>query len=176
MANTWRSTYQAIAYAATKHMIDVFNASGSARYIRVYRVYAFNGHTTAVTGVVSAMQIRRIGTSVSSGTTITPIAHNTANSSLNANTTSGTGRTTTLGSLFRQFLWQNEEVIVTTLNFQALQCLVPYAEVWNAGYGDTNVEPIMCRSGQNEGVSLYNVTSTTVGSVDAEIEFTDAAS
>ena len=31
---------------------------------------------------------------------------------------------------------------------------MPFAEVWNAGYGDTNVEPLMCRASNSEGVSM----------------------
>jgi hypothetical protein len=52
--------------------------------------------------------------------------------------------------------------------------LVPFAEIWNAGYGDTNVEPLVCRS--SEGVQLLHSGTSAVGTADLEIEFTDAAS
>jgi hypothetical protein len=51
--------------------------------------------------------------------------------------------------------------------------LVPFAEIWNAGYGDTNVEPIVSRAA--EGVQLFHSGSSAVGTADLEIEFTDAA-
>lgn len=175
MANTWRATSQAVAYASAKHMLDVFNSSSSARYVRVYRCYMFNNGTAAVTGVLTNVQIRRT-TAASAGTTVTPVAHNSANSALDANTTAGTGRTITATSIFRQILFQNDEPAVSTLDMDALLTLVPYAEIWNAGYGDTNVEPLVCRAGQNEGVSIQQPGSNAVGTADLEMEFTDAAS
>lgn len=176
MANTWRATSQGVAYASNKAMLDVFNASSSARYIRVYRAYMFNNGTSAITGVLLNITVRRSSTSASAGTTVTPVAHSSGYSALDVNTTAGTGRTTTDGSLLRQLLYQNDEPAVTTLDMDALLTLVPFAEIWNAGYGDTNVEPVLCRSGQNEGFVIRSPGATAVGSADLEIEFTDAAS
>jgi hypothetical protein len=156
-------------------MIDLFNSSSSARYIRAYRIYMFNNGTTSVTGVLTNIQVRRSSAS-SGGTSITPIAHNLGNSALDANTTAGTGRTVTSSSVFRQVLYQNDEPAVTTLDMDALLTLVPFAEIWNAGYGDSNVEPIVCRAGQNEGVCVFQPGANAVGSCDLEIEFTDSAS
>lgn len=175
MANTWRATSQAVAYASNKDMLDVFNGSSSARFIRVYRCYMFNNGTSAITGVLLNITVRRI-TAASAGTTVTPVAHNAGNSALDANTSAGTGRTATDGSLFRQLLYQNDEPTVTTLDMDALLTLVPFAEIWNAGYGDSNVEPLTCRASNAEGVIIRSPGATAVGTADLEIEFTDAAS
>lgn len=175
MANTWRATSQAVAYASNKGMIDVFNSSSSARFIRVYRCYMFNNGTGAVTGVLLNITVRR-STAASAGTTVTPVAHNAGSSALDANTTAGTNRTITDGSLFRQLLYQNDEPAVTTLDMDAMLTLVPFAEIWNAGYADSNVEPLTCRGSQNEGVVIRSPGATAVGTADLEMEFTDAAS
>jgi hypothetical protein len=171
MADTWRATSQAVAYASAKNMIDVFNGASSTKTIKVYRIYIFNNGTASVTGVLTPLQIRRSSAS-SSGTTLTPIAHNLGNTALDANTTAGTGRTVTSTSIFRQILYQNDEPTVSTLDMDALLTLVPYAEIWNAGYGDSNVQPLTCRAGFAEGITLIQPGSNAVGTCDVEIEFT----
>lgn len=171
MAATWRATAQAVAFGNAKSMIDMFN--GAARVCRVYRLYQFNNGTAAVTGVLTAMRVNRT-TAASAGTTVTPVAHDTSSSALNGSTTAGTGRTITRTSIFRQYLWSNDEPAVSGATLDEWELLVPFAEVWNAGYGDANIEPITCR--QNFGVEIQNSGTTAVGSNDFEIEFTDAAS
>lgn len=175
MANTWQSATQGVTYAANKHMIDVFNSSSSTRYIRVYRAYLFNNGTSGVTGVLNTARVHILSTSVSGGTTITPIAMDTGNSGLNANTTSGFNRTTTIGSTIRQILHSPDEPAVTVLDWDSLGTLVPFAEIWNTGYGDSNIQPVTLRASENRGFSILSVTQT-VGSGDFEALFTDSAS
>jgi hypothetical protein len=173
MAATWRACSQTVAFASGKSMIDVFNATGSARIIRVYRMFQWNNTVTAISGSLTIMTIRRI-TAASSGTTVTPIKHDTNSSSLDANTTCGTGRTVTGSDVFRKYLWAAEEPVLTAVAQPNWELLIPNAEVWNAGYGDTNIEPLVCRAVQ--GVELRQEGSLAVHSNDFEIEFTDAAS
>lgn len=173
MAATWRATSGAVAYASSKDMLNVFNGTASTRIIRVYRAYWFNNGTAAVTGVLTTAQCRRI-TAASVGTAVTPVAHDTNSSALNAATTAGTNQTTTGTDIFRRFLFVNEEPIVAGTTQANWLTLVPFAEVWNAGYGDTNVEPVVCRATQ--GFQLFHSGTSAVGTADLEIEFTDAAS
>jgi hypothetical protein len=154
-------------------MLNVFNGTGSTRIIRVYRCYWFNNGTAAVTGVLTTAQVRRI-TAASGGTAVTPVKHDTDSSALNANTTCGTNQTTTGSDIFRRFLFVNEEPIVGGTTQANWLTLVPFAEIWNAGYGDTNVEPVTCRATQ--GLQLFHSGSSAVGTADLEIEFTDSAS
>lgn len=172
MSNTWRATAGAAAYASAKDMINVFNGAASARIIRARRAYQFNNGTTAVVGVLTTMQIRRI-TSASAGTAITPVAHDTSNSALDAATTAGTNQTVVGSDIFRRYVWSNDEPVVSGATQDEWELLVPNAEVWNAGYGDTNVQPIVCRAGQ--GFEIFHSGSTAVGTADLEIEFTDEA-
>jgi hypothetical protein len=173
MAATWRATSGGVAYASAKDMLNVFNGSATARVIRAYRCYWFNNGTTAVTGVLTTAQVRRI-TAASAGTAVTPVKHDTNSSALDAATTCGTGQTTTGSDIFRRFLFVNEEPVVAGTTQANWLTLVPFAEVWNAGYGDTNVEPITCRASQ--GIQLFHSGSSAVGTADLEIEFTDSAS
>ena len=173
MAATWRATSGAVAYANAKDMLNVFNGTGSTRIIRAYRAYWFNNGTAAVSGVITTAQCRRI-TAASAGTAVTPVKHDTNSSALNVNTTCGTNQTVTGSDIFRRFLFVNEEPVVGGTTQANWLTLIPFAEVWNAGYSDTNVEPIVCRATQ--GFELFHSGSSAVGTADLEIEFTDAAS
>lgn len=169
MAATWRATSGAVAYAATKDMLNVFNSTG-VQTVRVYRAWHFNNGTAAVTGVLTTMQCRRI-TAASAGTTVTPVAHDTSSAALSG-VSAGTAQTTTGTDIFRRYLYSNDEPAVSGATQDEWECLVPYAQVWESGYGDTNVEPIVCRAAQ--GFQLYHSGATVVGSADVEIEFTVA--
>ena len=171
MANTWHAQAAAVTYAANKAMLDLFNASSSAKTIRIYRMWLFNNQTTGVTGVFNNIRIHRQTVTPTGGTTITPVPHNTANAALDAGTTLGCGRTITVGSQFRQLLHSPDEPTLSTLDWDSMLTLVPYAEIWNSGYGDSNVEPLTCRAGQNEGIAVVSVNQT-VGLADLELEFT----
>lgn len=174
MADTWRATAQAITFATNKDMLDVLNATGSGRVVRVYRAFHFNNFVSAITGIIFGMTLRRI-TAATSGTTVTPIAHDTDNTALAAQITAGYNRTLTLAgtSLIRQYNFVNEEPIVAGVAQANWLTLIPFCEVWNAGYSDANVQPIVCREVQ--GFAFYSGT-VTVGANDFEIEFTNAAS
>jgi hypothetical protein len=172
MAATWRATGSAIAYASGKSMLDVFNGGASARIIRVYRSYWFNNGTASVTGVLTTGQITRTTTGTG-GTTVTPVKHDTNSGALDANTTCGSNRAPTATDIFRRFLFVNEEPVVGGLTMANWLTLVPFAEIWNAGYGDTNIEPLTCRTTQ--GVQMLHSGASAVGTADLEHEFTDAA-
>ena len=174
-ANTWQSATQGVAYGASKHMLDVHNASTSARAIRIYRAYLFNNGTAAITGVLNTARINTLNSTASGGTAVTPIAMALANSALDAATTSGFNRTLTVEAILRQVLHSPDEPVVTTLDWDSMGCLVPFAEWWNAGYGDTTIQPVTLAASANRGFSIQSITQT-VGSADLEIMFTDAAS
>ena len=175
MADTWQANAQGVTYAANKHMCAVFNGTSSTRYIRIYKALLLNNGTAAVAGVVNTARIYSLTTSMSGGTAITPIAMATANAALNANTTAGHNVTTTLGSILRQILHSPDEPTVSSLDWDSMGTLIPFATWWDAGYGDSNVQPFTCAPSENRGFSIYSVTQT-VGSADVEILFTNAAS
>lgn len=172
MANTWRSVSLGVAYAASKSMQDIFQAGTGSRVYRARRLYHFNNGVASVTGVLTTMQVTRT-TTASGGSAVTPVAHDTGNSALTADFSSGTGRTATASDVFRQYLYSNDEPVVSGSTLDEWELLVPFAEVWNAGYGDSNVQPIVARPGQ--GVQILHTGSTTVGTCDLENEFTDEA-
>ena len=171
MANTWRATAQGVTFASAKEMLGVFQAGAGSRVQRIYRMFQFNNQTVAITGVLTTMQVQRIS-SASGGTSVTPETHDTSNSAL-SDVTAGHARTVGLAALFRQYMWSNDEPGVSAGTIDEWELAVPFAEIWNSGYGDATVQPLTARPGQ--GYSMYHSGSTAVGVCDLEIEFTDAA-
>jgi hypothetical protein len=182
MAETWNVTITPIgasitaaAYANTKSMIHLYNNQNSSRILRVYRVYNFNNFITAANGPYNPMQIRKLSNiNSATGTAITPTAYDTNNTALNTiEISAGTNSTTPLySSILRRFLYSTDEPTGQGSSIDEFEILVPFAEVWNSGYGDSNIEPIVCRAGQ--GLDLYNVSGTN-GTAGCEIEFTNSA-
>lgn len=174
MANTWTAYAAGVAFAATKNMLAILN--GGSRVIRIRRIWLLNTQTAAVTGVLCNGDIRRYTGSPSMGspTTVTPVAHDTANSGLSS-VTIGTGGTLsgTGPSVFRGYLWSSDEAAVSGATVDELEMLPAFGLIWDAGYADANVQPIAIR--QNEMVAVYN-TGGAAGLVDVVIEFTDEAS
>lgn len=168
----WRATTQQQAYANPKSMIDIFNFK-TPRVYRIYRMWAFNNQYLYVVGVVGYLNIYRT-VSVSGGWTIAPIANDTSNLPLNVDLTCGTNRGVTLGSLFRRVGFSSDEPASYTIDWDAMLTLVAYAEIWNAGYSDSVVDPLTCRANVIEGYTIYSTIMTT-GVGDFEIEFTDKA-
>lgn len=171
MPNTWTASAQNTAFAANKHMLDVANGAASARVIRIYRAYAFNNLTTSTTGVLNVFRVNVTG-GATGGTPITPVSNNWNSTALDANTTCGTNRTIGSVTTIRTLLQSLDETQVGVPDWDALATMVPFALVWDAGYGDANIQPVTCRPGGTRGFSLQSITQT-VGSNDYEILFTD---
>lgn len=174
MANTWTGYNQGVSFGTNKVMMGLFNAG--TRVLRVARAGLLNNQTGAVSGVVCFMELRAYPATFSwtSPTSVTPVAHDTTNSALSSVTHGNSG---TPGgsspSVLRRILWSSDEPAVSSATSDELECFVPLNVIWDAGYGDTDVQKFAVR--QNEAFLLFN-TSGTVGLVDAWVEFTDAAS
>lgn len=172
MANTWTVYASSVAFAVNKNMIAVLN--GGSRVLRIRRVGLLNNQTVALTGAVCSGEIRRyVSAGLSGQSDITPLAHDTSNSAL-VSVTIGTGGTPSgTPSTFRRYVWSSDEPVVGGASVDELECLVPLNIIWDSGYGDANVQPLVLR--QNELFCIYN-TAGASGLVDLWIEFTDEAS
>ena len=173
MAETWHALHTSVAFASGKSMADLFNTDGT-KIEKVWRCWCFNATTATVTGGMTNMRIYRLTTGApTGGSTVTALAHDTNNAALPAGVTSGTGRTPTRGSAFRQWYWSTDESATGAGTIDELECLVPNALVWDSGYADSNVQPITCR--QNFGFELRQEGTTAVAStqIDVDFEFTN---
>lgn len=172
------ATFTAAAIGATfgnaKHMLSLFNGSGSSRVLRVKRVWVLNNQTTAVTGVLTTFSLRKTSAQ-SAGTAIAPTKHDSASSNLPAQILCATGSTVTNTSElpFRNWMWSNDEPAASSGTNDEFQCLVPLNCIFDAATGDTDIEPIVLRQG--EGLTVQHTGASAVGVCDIFIEFTDSA-
>lgn len=173
MAQTYTVAAQGISFALNKCMLGIFNGVGSGRIIRIYRVLLLNNQTVAVTGVLTTMELRRT-TAGSGGTTLTPVKHDSTNETPPAQLAVATNQTVTTSDLFRRFIWSNDEAVANAAaTLDELETLPSLNYIWDVGYDDANVEPIVLREGQ--GFAIVNTGNTSVGNVDLFIEFTLAS-
>ena len=95
--------------------------------MKLYRVWALNNQTGAVTGVLTSMLLRKIS-ALSAGTAVTPVAHDTGNTSFDlTSVTCVTGGTftNTGDTAFRQVMWSGDEPAVSSATSAELQCIWP---------------------------------------------------
>lgn len=161
-----------VTFASGKSMTDVQQTITGTNTLRVYRIWLFNNQTSAVTGVMTPMAIRHQNTAATVGTTSTFVKHSSANAAVGAQITAGFGRTIVAGSTVRKILWGNDEPAVSTATIDEMELLVPNCEIWNSGYGDSNVQPLTCVASAAEGVDLQQSGSSAVGVADIEFEVT----
>ena len=173
-ANTWTLLIQAKAFAASTVMAGILNGS-TTRTLKIRRIWAFNIQTAAVTGVICQFDLRfRSATAAwASPTSVTPVTHDTGNSALSS-CTAGHAGTPSGGTeyTFRRFIWSSDEAAASTATSDELECIVPFNLLWDAGYGDVNVQPLTLK--QDQMMYIYNV-SGAAGLADFAIEFTDEA-
>jgi hypothetical protein len=171
MANTWTLYGSGIAFAVNKAMTGILNTG--SRVIRIRRMGLLNNQTAAVTGVVCFGELRRYTTAGISGhTPLTPLTHDSLNSALVGVTAFTGGTPSGTVDVLRRYLWSSDEPAVSGATVDELECLPALSILWDAGYADQNVQPLVLR--QNEMLVLYN-TVGAAGLVDIWIEFTDEA-
>jgi hypothetical protein len=171
MAQTWTAYHSGVAFAATKVMGGVYNNHAS-EVLKIRRVGLLNGQTAGVTGVVCSLEMRSCTvTTWSAPTSVTPTTHDSTNSAPTTYT-SGNGGTLTAATgpfTFRRTIWSSDEAKLTTLTNNELECFVPLNILFDAGYGDANVQPMTLR--QTWMGYVWNV-SGAAGLLDVWIEFT----
>jgi hypothetical protein len=173
------ATYTAYAPGITlstalKGMLSLFNASGSGVVLKIYRIWVLNAQATGAAGVLGTFQIRRIRAQTTTGTaTVTPVKHDTLSATLPAQVTAVSGGTavTTDLELRRFFYVSDEPAVNTAVQWEDLQMFVPLSLVWDAGYGDSNVEPLTANEGQGFAV-VHTGTASAAGNADIIFEFT----
>jgi hypothetical protein len=161
---TWYAYADAVAFAANKHHISIFNAAGSGKIIRVPKLFAINLQSAAVTGIIDRFDFKKI-TASSAGTTITPESADTSNPALPAQVTVRTNGTITEGNvLFPWLASSEEETAVAGLSrsmFQQWSNIIPEGE---------EIQEPTAREGQ--GLTMKQITSSVVGSFGWLMVFT----
>lgn len=163
---TFVASAQGIALGNNKSMLGVL-LTGTSK-LKLRKVYIKNVQTTAVTGVATIFQLRRI-TSLTGGTAVTPVAMDTTDTALSG-VTCVTGGTPGGASIIDRWLWSSDEWGPGTLDVEAhdhgLQNTNP---VWTVGVNDPERE---LTANQNQGWEILCATNTTAGTFDIVFVFT----
>jgi hypothetical protein len=150
-ANVWSGP---VAFAANKHMFTLYN--NGAGVIRVHELIARNLQTANVNGVAVQLNVTRFAVAPTGGVAATITANDTNDTITGLAATSG-ATIAALGNIQNSYATTNDEVGSTTASagaaVQAMLSMTP--DIWEA-------KPLTLRPGQ--GVTIQNVTNTTLGS------------
>jgi hypothetical protein len=162
---TYYALADAVAFAANKHMISIHNAAGTGVLIVLKKLFLINLSLGTVTGVMLRQDVKRFSVAHTGGTAITPTTTDTTNPALPAGVTVKTGATVTDVSLLFPLTFNNDEVGATQgFPTTALQAGINWFPE------GSEVQEVRLREG--EGLTIKNITSTTVGSYAYLIVFT----
>lgn len=159
---TFIAVCDAVAPATNKSLACIFNATGSGVTVRIHEVLLHQLGLVAQTGVNARLELRR-ATAVSAGTTVTAEKFDTNNANLPAGVTVRHNGTVTDGNLLYPVVITNDE--------PPLSGLPNYSQdksIWKAMRG-IRIQPFVLR--ENEGLTVKNVTNTTVGTWAVVIVF-----
>lgn len=153
-----------VAPALNKSMISVTNTG--TKVCKIREVYLTNPQTTAITGVMLNFELRRI-VSHSAGTSLTPFPYNTA-LTLDGGITARTGATVvTEGGIIRRWTYSSDEHGVGALDQEGSDYPIMAAiPIFRQGRYSG---PLVIL--QNEGITLKQTISSTVGTWDINIIF-----
>lgn len=162
---TFLATKTNAAIGNNKSMFSIMNTSTSV--VRIERVYIINNQTTAITGVVSSFELRRI-TSHSAGTLITSEKFDSQDT-LDAGVTVRTGATVAgEGNLLNLFKFSSDEWGVGAQDVETLQNIM---QVYNPAFQSAPyMKPHTLR--QNQGIHIKHTVNSTIGNFDFIVEFT----
>jgi hypothetical protein len=171
MAQTWTAYYSAVVFAAAKNMGAVLNSHAS-EILKIRRVGLLNAQTAAVTGVLCQLEFRAYQTGtpgLTGSTAVTPVSHDTTNTAPTTATYGHAGTIAGTALTLRRVFWSSDEAAISAGTLDELETMVPLNIIWDAGYGDSNVQPLTLR--QTQMALVYNTTGAA-GLLDTWIEFT----
>lgn len=159
----------ATAIASNKSMISIFNTNGAPQTkVRLRELRIINAQTTAVTGIIADLALRRI-TGHSVGTALTPNAEDTSDV-LSTNVTVRTGATVAgeVASDLRRWKFSSDEWGPGNLDVEGLDQaiqkginLLPFNQF---------TKPLTLNA--NEGFTLKQLTNSAAGSFNILLIFT----
>lgn len=154
-----------ISNAINKVMWALYNGTGSGKIIRVYRVFMYPISSAALTGGMGIFVMDRFTGVPGGGAAVTLVKHNSVSAAVPAQVSALDGDTAITGSLtsagiIRVVCRSNDDLDETAATLEEFQQLHAFgALIYDGGYGDTNVEPIVLR--ETEGLRMYSTNAGT---------------
>lgn len=167
------AVFDRIAPAANKYMATLFNGA-AGRKVVVNRIYRLNWQVASGTGVLLEQELRGI-TARTAPTPVTIVPEDSLDTITSgiACDTGSTGVTEGGKGLIRRLFATNEEFVLAT----ASSVITGAAALLHDGqiiyWRKEGSKGLVLR--QNEGITIKNITSSTVGSVSYVMEFDDLA-
>lgn len=140
------------AFAANKHFLTLFNTSTSP--IRVRKLFLQNLQLTAITGVGVNFRVGRLTSAPTGGSAVTPVKSDSADPGITG-LTALAGATATITDPLFDWATHNDEVAPANVAAIVLGMMSILPE-------GPEIKELTLR--QNEGITVQNLTSTTVGS------------
>lgn len=160
---TYYALADAVAFAANKQHLSIFNNAGSNQMIAIKKLFHINLSLTAVTGVAVRFDVKKT-TAQSVGTAITANSADSANPALSG-IQIATGATVTEGAILYPITTQNDEL--TAANTAIANYLMQFGNLALEG-----IEQQEYRLRPGEGMTVKQITNTTVGSFAWLMAFT----
>lgn len=162
---TYYALADAVAFAANKQLISIMNESGSGKMLSIKKLFLIDTQLSGVTGVAIRADMKKI-TAHSGGSTITCQSADSTNASLPAQITVRTGATSVSeGAILFPITFTNDEVGAT-------QAFPSTALLAGLNWMPEGVELQELRLREGEGITLKQITSSTVGQFAFLIVFT----
>jgi hypothetical protein len=151
-----------------KSMASIVNESGSGKKVCIRKIRLINITTSAVTGTVVELELRRI-TSHTGGTTITPEKADTLDT-LPSQITNRVGATVSgeSATIFASWHKSADDWGSGTLDMEGMQAIID--NVIPAYTSNGEQKPITLREG--EGITIKCATNTTAGIFEIQMEYT----
>lgn len=160
---TYYALADAVAFAANKQHLSIFNNAGSNQIIAIKKLFHINLSLSAVTGVAVRFDVKKT-TAQSVGTAITANSADSTNPALSG-VQIATGATVTEGAILYPIATQNDEI--TAANTAIANYLMQFGNLALEG-----IEQQEYRLRPGEGMTIKQITSTTVGSFAWLMAFT----
>jgi hypothetical protein len=149
----------AVANANDRNMLAINNATGSGKLIKIYRIWCFGDGTGTVTGALSGFLLGRIAGVSSGGTALNFIPHSSAVTASSATPFTGISAvyhsatiTASIGTEIRRVFKSSDELAASGGTMEEIQILPAFSVIWDTGYADANVEPLVLR--ENQGLLI----------------------
>lgn len=156
--------------SANKKMLDIFNASGSGKVLKITKIVAYPMPTAAITGVVIALETYRTNAVGTGGTTITADQYDTTDAAVPAQITARDsptgGATITGGALTVDTLGTDETAVAEFRDIESGN---------NAQYlydSSSTKRPITLRVGEGMTIQVGPLGAPTSGNVTIIVEGT----
>ena len=164
------AVFDRIAPAANKHMATLFNGA-TGRKVVVNRIYRFNWQTGAQTGVLLEQELREV-TAHSGGSSITINRWDEADPAPTSGIVCTSGATVTLGGrgLITRIYATSEEMALASASVINKDTAL-FHDAQLVYWRRPGSKGLTLATGR--GVTVQNITSSTVGTVSYRVEFDD---